>query len=611
MSFIFFLTLLEHISLTLTIPDRRASHEEDRVSKPRASTEAQLKFPNEGKTRIWHDHSGQWRTEAEFLGISKGKIRLHKTNGVIIEVPPEKMSPDDVRYIEHITNKKLGAPSPSTLVSRSRTRDDDDVPLGALSQRQSLHDPSPTRPTPPPKKGPAIDWFEFFLEAGCDIDDCTRYASSFDRDKIDENILPDIKESTLRSLGLREGDIIRVGKAIEKRKPKSTNRDDAIQAQLSRDEEVARALQAEEDGMSSHRTNTTSPPNLFAGPSGALKTQQRRGRPQPRGSAPPVNVDVNSIASASDQISRTGSPHITSTNSARTTSPANINPPKRVASTQPSGFDDDAWTIRPSSTKPTHTPPATTSSGQGVPTPPAAPPAPPAPAPPPLVAPEPPRPASTSQAQQAQQPEDKGQFELLAKIGQMRPPSAPAPQPSLVGRSSPVVTSPPQSFHSGLGMLSSPVPLGQHLQSQQTGLYQLPQNGPRGPLAPVPSNQGLLNPLIPTTTGFNQFVPTRPASNPPLPPTGQPSFQPPFQPTGQPSFLSAPPTGFSGTSPLLPQQTGFSSLPPQGGSFSGIPTQPTGINGGFGGSNINFMPPNSFGGIQPSRLIVFQPLGRL
>ncbi|KAF8487578.1 hypothetical protein JB92DRAFT_3021974 [Gautieria morchelliformis] len=543
-------------------------------ARPRSSIETQPKFPSEGKTRIWHDHSGQWRTEAEFLGISKGKIRLHKINGVIIEVPPEKMSPDDVRYIERMTNKKLGASSASTLAPRSRGPDDDDLPL-ALSQRRSQPDPSPTRPTPSSKKGPTVDWFEFFLEAGCEIDDCTRYASSFERDKIDENILPDIKESTLRSLGLREGDIIRVSKAIEKRKPKS----DLLKAQLARDEEIAKALQAEEDsGTSSSRANTTSPPNLFTGPSGALKTQQRRGRPQPRGSAPPVNVDVNSIASASDQISRTGSPLVASLSVVRTTSPATVNTPKRGASTQPSGFDDDAWTIRPSSTKPTPTPPVTTSAQS-----------------------PPPRPVSTSQAQQTQSTQASSQFELLAKIGQMRPPSAPTAQPSMLPRSPPVVTSPPQSFHSGLGMGASPVPLGQHVQNQQTGLYQLPQIGPRGPLAPIPSNQGLLTPLIPTNTGFNQFVPTRPASNPPFSSTAQPSFQPSFQSPAPASFLSTPQTGFGGTGPLMPQQTGFPSVSPQSGMYSSIPPQPNGIGGGFGGSGLpNFMPPSSFGGIQPN-----------
>ncbi|KAF8529197.1 hypothetical protein BU17DRAFT_36962 [Hysterangium stoloniferum] len=559
-----------------------AKAEKERQDADRERERAVPKFPNEGKTRIWRDHSGQWHTEAEFLGINKGKIRLHKINGVVIEVPPEKMSPDDVRYLESITGKKLSSQAPPT--SRLRAKDDDDVPL-ALTQRRS------PRPTPPLKKTSTIDWFEFFLNAGCEVDDCTRYASAFERDKIDEAILPDIKDSTLRSLGLREGDIIRVIKAIDQRKGKSSGRadDEGKKAQMARDEELARALQAEEDGSSSHRANLASPPNLFTGPGGTLKAQPRRGRPQPRGSAPPVNVDVSALASASEQISRTGSPLVASpgATAARTASPA-VNPPKPSNTLQPSGFDDDAWVIRPTSAPPAASPIA---------------PPPPPPPPPPPVTESVPRAVSTPAAptapvasqkpseQPVQPPQDTAQFDILAKIGQMRPPSVPAPslvaRPSQFASSTPqVISTPPQGFNAGLGVGSSPIPLGQHLQNQQTGLYQT--NGPRGPLAPVPSNQGLLNPLIPTTTGFNQFVPTRPASNPPM----QPSQ---FQSSPSLPFLSTAPTGFGSMNPLMSQPTGFTGMATTSNSFSGINSQPTGFGSGFGSLNPNFMPPSGYG----------------
>jgi hypothetical protein len=58
--------------------------------------------PSTDKTRIWHDRSGQFRAEAEFKGMKNGKIRLLKRNGVTIEVPSEKMSPEDMRYIENV-----------------------------------------------------------------------------------------------------------------------------------------------------------------------------------------------------------------------------------------------------------------------------------------------------------------------------------------------------------------------------------------------------------------------------------------------------------------------------------------------------------------------------
>jgi hypothetical protein len=128
-------------------------------------------------------------------------------------------------------------------------------------------------------------------------------------------------------------------------------------------------------------------------------------------------------------------------------------------------------------------------------------------------------------------------------------------------------------------MGSSPTPIGQHLQIQQTGAQ-----GPRGPFAPVPANQSLLQPLVPTTTGFNNFVPTRPFS------------ASPFQGQAPPPFLSAQPTGFSSTSqPLLSQSTG---LPISGPLLS----QPTGMFGGsFGtyGARPSFQN-NTMQPVQPS-----------
>lgn len=566
-----------------------------------------LKFPREDRLRVWRDRSAQWHTQAEFLGTHKGKIRLHKINGVIIEVPPEKMSVEDVRFVESLTGQKLlSDDTPAPTPQRTHSKDSDDVPLGTLNQQR--RDVAQNRP---PKKS-SIDWFEFFLNAGCEIDDCTRYASAFERDKMDENILPDIKESTLRSLGLREGDIIRVTKAIEQRK-KSTgpSQEDSRKLQLARDEEIARALQAEEESGAARAT----PPNLFSGPNGALKSQPRRGRPQPKGSGPPVNVDVSALSSASDQISRATTPLV---NSPVATGNA-TQPTAKTSTPKPVGFDDDAWTNRPSSTKPATA--SSPSTSAPAPAPVAAPPAPVVPTPPPPP-PPPPQPSSSvptstpvattaaqavaptrasgpNQATQGTVSQDQGQFEILAKIAQLRPPSAPLLQTTPI---SPPVPAPPPSFNAGLGVGSSPLPLGQHLFNQQTGLYQPPNNGLRGPLAPIPSNQGLLNPLIPTNTGINHFVPTRPSTNPPPNAFATPSFQfqpPTLSPFSDPGYstLPSPPQGFG--SPLVAQPTGFHSLAPLPSTqFSGaLSVQRTGFGGGLG--NPGFGSNGINGGLQP------------
>jgi hypothetical protein len=497
--------------------------------------------PPPDRTRIWHDRSGQFRVEAAFLGLVNGKLRLHKVNGVIVEVPSEKMSLEDMQYVEKVTSKR-SRPA-------SKQVSDDDVPL-ALS-REDNGPKSNTQRSVPPKKAPKIDWFDFFLSAGCDLDDCTRYAASFERDKIDESILPDITDATMRSLGLREGDIIRVSKVIEKRKPTDNLKKPSAytEEQVRRDEELAKQLQAQETGGSAR----SPAPNLFSGPGGVLKNP-RRGRPQPSKSLPPSNIDLKAISTVSDQISRSSSPRVSSPASAHPSSTP-VQAPVRSSSAVPTvgGFDDDAWTNRPSSTRPlVGTPPSTT---------PRAPSAPPATVPTvPAVLPVQPSPASAPAAPPTQSSStplvrttESDIFDQLSRLSEMRrqfPPSQLAPPTS---QSAPPVTNQNNS--------ASPVPLAQFTQNPQaltsSQTPSQPYNGARGPFAPVPANQGLLQPLIPTQTGFNSFISTRPTLTSPF-----------SGPQPQSSFHVPQPTGNFNAQPLISQPTGIPS-----GNFNHAPYQ--------------------------------------
>ncbi|KAK8843340.1 hypothetical protein IAR55_006996 [Kwoniella newhampshirensis] len=477
--------------------------------------------PNPQKIRTWSDKSGQFNVEAEYLGLNGNKIRLHKLNGVIIEVPLDKMSSRDSELIRRHEARK----------QRPLHVDDDDVPLGQSNGRGQpsrsfettrraapVDEPIPAEAmkAPPPRK-PRFDWFEFFLSAGCDMDDCTRYAANFDRDRIDEAILPDLESSTLRSLGLREGDVIRVKKAIGQKFAKKTPEQ---QAQIELDAEYARQLQ-EHENSGSKGPAPAPPPGLFTGPDGKLANNTRRGRPEKK-STGPETVDAAAIAAASDRLSKaTIAPPIPPTPPAATASP----PPAEEKKPAPliSGFDDDAWTIKPSS-KPAS-------------------PAPPPPAPPAPPAPSTNTPASTTDSLLAQinalrpastgltQNNTGGSFDRLSQmVGQTRAPSAPVQQ----------VQSPNLGQSYGLGVQNTGQPMGQ-MYGQQTGMQQQQQpnlNGARGPLAPVPSNQGLLNPMQPQATGM--FVPTRAFSPLSQQQTG-------FQPQGmmaQPSGMMAQPTGY-------------------------------------------------------------------
>lgn len=528
---------------------------EKRKSKVPDATRASVDGPPPERVRTWHDRSGQFRVDAAFLGYNNNKLRLHKVNGVIVEVPADRMSTEDLKYVEKHTQRQSRAPQ-----STSKRVSDDDVPLGVQH---------PHANKPQAKKAPQVDWFAFFLEAGCDPDDCTRYASSFERDKIDEALLPDITEGTMRSLGLREGDIIRTKKHIDKKFPKANPE------------------------STPERKQSGPAPNLFSSADGSLKAP-RRGRPQPKGSLP-TTVDLNSIPESAPP--RTDSPLVATP--AVSASP--VQPPTRGSSIQVNGFDDDAWTNRPSSTKPVAPSPSPAparapsaplpAAVQVAPTPPPASPAPPASVPPPTTMSAPqiqttPAPTSGHLANVT----DQDIFAQLSRLSQLRT-ASPAPA-SPAAPSPPVASPPPIGYQSGLGMGSSPSPMGQ-IQQQRTLQPPIQQyNGPLGPFAPVPANQSLLQPLIPTQTGFGGFVPTRapvqmssPFQNPQ--PTGfNPSPQPMIsQPTGFGNFNN--PSGFN-PSPISANgsfgvngNSGFGGQP--GGGFGTLQPNPTGFNPNFGG----------------------------
>ncbi|KAL7421316.1 cytoskeletal protein binding protein [Cryptotrichosporon argae] len=521
-------------------------------SAPQRPPDTNRPKPNPSRTRMWSDRTGQFKVEAEFLGMNGNKIRLHKLNGVIIEVPMEKMSNDDAQRVRRYVARKQAEPIP----------DDDDVPLGrqtvplalpsqeSRARRISRDEPIPPAAMEQPKpRKPRFDWFAFFLEAGCDMDDCTRYASNFERDRIDEAILPDLESSTMRSLGLREGDVIRVKKAIANKYAKKTPEQEA---QIRQDEEYARQLQ-EHENSGSKGPAPTPPPGLFTSADGKLTNNTRRGRPERKGTGADT-VDASALASASEKLAQVSI-------SPTPTPPVTVSPPPEPKPAPlVAGFDDDAWTLKPS-VKPASPAPRATPSP--APAPPPAPAAPPAPAQPQpsttdslLAQIQSLRPASTG-ASGLSGTNTGGSFDQLSQIpGQVRAPSAPV-QPTMTGAS----TFPNPSQY-GLGTANTQTPMGQ-LMSQPTGA--------RGPLAPVPSNEGLLNPLQPSVTGM--FVPTRPQ---------QQQYQMSPQGTGMPQQpMMMQPTGYAqgfqqgyGQQPMQPSYTGFQQQPQQQSAFNAIASMP-------------------------------------
>ncbi|KAI5969990.1 SLA1 [Candida margitis] len=218
-----------------TRDERERVREKDRAHREKQSSghdEHDKSMPNFHRVRTWIDSSGTFKVEAEFLGCVEGKVHLHKTNGVKIAVAAEKLSIEDLEYVEKITGtslenykqmvqkqleKKARSKSKSGAVSAQPEAKSRQSATAAINASDAPP-PQPSRPRPSghdSNGAPAYDWFDFFLECGVDVGNCQRYTLNFEREQMDENILEDISPSLLRTLGLREGDIIRVMKYLD------------------------------------------------------------------------------------------------------------------------------------------------------------------------------------------------------------------------------------------------------------------------------------------------------------------------------------------------------------------------------------------------------------
>lgn len=519
------------------------------------------KILDPAKIRTWTDRSGSFKVEAQFLLLKEGKIHLHKVNGVKIAVPVTKMSVEDLEYIENVTGESL----------------DDDKPLSEIKKRHPIRANDRAANSSPGisvQKKPSYDWFDFFLKCGVNPQICERYAQAFEKDQMGEEILPDITPALLRTLGLKEGDILRVTKHID--------------ATYNRSSGEAGA--------------EAGPGGLFSGPGGTLRNNTRKGRP-----APPVEtnneIDPKAFEQKSDDAVKKPADG--------TKTPLASAPVPDKKSEGADGFDDNAWDVKPA--RSTSSAPAPAAS------PPPAQTAPPAPKPPALTgsmndlslldmpalkpdelpkAPEPtpaPAPTQPPAPAPAQQPQPTGAtmslFEQVAAIKALTQPQNMAPPrmrpqaPQQAGLGG-LIAPPPQRASSApqnpqQNSAFGPPPA---LMPQLTG-YQgnpnMPQMGPVGQGMNGQPNMMNMQPLQQQMTGFPQQNPgfNNFQQNGLMPqPTG---FQQPQN--GYAQFQQPQPTGFQ-----QPMQTGYGQQGFQQGFGNGSPfadpprapfqPQPTGFN---------------------------------
>ena len=546
--------------------------------------------PDSARVRTWTDHSGTFKVEAQFLGVSDGKIHLHKVNGVKIAVPVTKMSPEDIEYIEKVTNESIEDHIPVADLIKMKRRSE---PSQASRSGATIQPGAPDRP-----KVPDYDWFDFFLKSGVNPHQCERYSQAMIRDSMDESVLPDITPETLRNLGIKEGDILKIIKFLDQK----FNRTRA---------------------QSTNGTNGDQPQGgLFSKEGGALHNNTRRGRPEPTRATSDV-VDADAFAAGEEKKEPPAEAVAT---------PLTRAPPREPVQ---SGFDDDAWTVK-APTQPTR-PRAASAASQStaVPAPPRQPtgatrdltalldgplPAPlqPTPAPVPMPAPvqqlppqpQPPQhqpigtPVLSQPLQQSQQP--GANLAFFSQLPAQLPPQQTGfqVQPQL----QPQVTAfQPQ------GQLQIPQQRPLPPQQTSTGLALL-QPPPRPLSAPQNPNQNQfgLQPLQPQLTGFPSAAALQAAPGQSLNDLNQQRLQQQFQqlqlqsqPTGFPQqnqqFLALQPTGFQ-----QPLQFGQFQQPYLNGNAAGSPfadprpgfqSQPTGFQGPQPGGINSILPP----ALQPQR----------
>lgn len=197
-----------------------------------------LPKPDPTKIRTWTDRSGSFKVEAQFIDYHNGKLRLHKLNGVKIDVPVEKMCAEDVRWVENHT--------------RSPHRQEEEI-TPSMPPRPPQQQPRQQvvqQPAKPPQKklNEGWDWFDWFMIIGIPMQASLQYASAFKAEKLDDSDIHSLTHKQMKTLGIKEEHVQRIERYIETGQPEEIDDGSSKQkeqSQIEKDEELARKLQRE------------------------------------------------------------------------------------------------------------------------------------------------------------------------------------------------------------------------------------------------------------------------------------------------------------------------------------------------------------------------------
>ncbi|KAI7850276.1 hypothetical protein BDC45DRAFT_609014 [Circinella umbellata] len=169
--------------------------------------------PDTNKVRTWTDRSGAFKVEAQFLGCHNDKIRLHKINGVKIDVPIQKMCAADLKYIEQETGRRLAEDN------------GDDIPLAHLSKEGRSSSSSGGGKQ-------EWNWYDYFMRANIPMNNSLRYASTFQAEGLGQNDLDNLTHRKMKSLGMSESHVQRLQRFIESNEPEPASDEDSVPATI-------------------------------------------------------------------------------------------------------------------------------------------------------------------------------------------------------------------------------------------------------------------------------------------------------------------------------------------------------------------------------------------
>ncbi|KAI9311807.1 hypothetical protein BX666DRAFT_1992646 [Dichotomocladium elegans] len=346
---------------TSTLPSRPSEPRDTGVSRSQSvsSRQQDLPKPDPKEVRTWTDRSGAFKVEAQFLAFYDGKFRLHKTNGVKIDVAVDKMSTEDIRWVERRLGRSIIKGSSNSSISALAQVNPPTPPMPPrpVQGRQESELPSSAATAPPPpsafsaspravaepssssaastdqpkpifakkekkKVNPNWDWFDWFMMIGIPMEASLKYSASFQADKLDDSDIPSLTHKRIKTMGVSEKHTRRIERFIETEKPEPPSDDEGNDSrevdQKEQDEAFARRLHRELNGNDAPVT--------------AAIASSPRAKPKPTAAAP-AEIHPDLLEFVGSQF--TGAP------SQSSQVPDNSKPKTDLI-----GFEDDAWAPR-------------------------------------------------------------------------------------------------------------------------------------------------------------------------------------------------------------------------------------------------------------------------